>query len=1038
MGIKGFVIFCCVVVVVTCASICQGGVSGSGFVRRGVSPKSMAKKVSSQALPCQNGNGKIVLDFEGLGDNELILPTAYQACGVSFSKNALSLMDYDTGSGSFRNEPSAHTVLLFYDETGTVNSTQLNSSTGITGGLSFYYCSFAADGYVKVYSGSNGSGTVLTTLTLPPTTDGASGLCDVWKNIGVSFSGIAQSIDFGGVDNGIAFDNITLNSSVATGSLSGVGSVGAYSSATSDSTTGAGSYAPRANNPSIVAGQVNSASGSLLLERTIATTGGMSSLTLTIRYDSLLLATDAFGNGWHHNYETWLEVLAPAHNNVRIHWDANHSNTFANDGFNTFSSTDLANSAIRYDTLIKNDDLSYTLLRKNGVVLTFAPNGTLLRQTQPGGQVVNVTYGANGRLSTLTDPVTGAAVMFTYLANGLVDHVTDTSKRTTAFTYDSRGNLTKITDNHGQTTTFTSNGEGRVVTGSDAEGRVLFTNDFDTQGRVASHSNEFGITSRFTYDEATLPGYIVTSVTTGGEVRVATHDNSYNLVALKDELGAVTTYTYDVAGNRLSVTDPKNNRTNYGYDSRGHLISLSDPKKGTVTQSFDASGNLLSQSDPNNNRTTFLYDVFNRLTGITTASGGNSIFTSGNGLLSTVRNARGNLSSYSWYDNGYIKSVSDLVGTITSTYDAHGNLLTATENGSTLTYRYDALDRLISHTDGSGNVLQYAFDRNGNLATLVYPDGKTVSYGYDSGNRLVKVTDWVGRVTAYTYDAAGRLAITGKPDGSLETRFYTPTGKLAQLKILGADGTTVIGNSTFTYDGTGNLTGETTADGDPDYTLFSTLMTYGADNRLTSYQGLPIGYDADGNMLTAPLGVALYEHLYDSRNRLTSVAGTSYRYDSFNHRTGVTTPAGDTHSVINPASATEQILMERNSTNGVAVWYVYGLGMISREDSADNSFKVYHHDRNGNTVALTDSLGTVTDAYRYAPYGELLKRSGNTPNRFLYRGRDGVVTDDNGLLRMGTRYYNPMVRRFLTVDVASDGIGDGQSLNRYTYRPGSR
>ena len=48
-------------------------------------------------------------------------------------------------------------------------------------------------------------------------------------------------------------------------------------------------------------------------------------------------------------------------------------------------------------------------------------------------------------------------------------------------------------------------------------------------------------------------------------------------------------------------------------------------------------------------------------------------------------------------------------------------------------------------------------------------------------------------------------------------------------------------------------------------------MSYGAANRLTNYNGTAIAYDADGNMLSTPLGDTFGTLVYDSLNQLKTV-----------------------------------------------------------------------------------------------------------------------------------------------------------------------
>ena len=75
-------------------------------------------------------------------------------------------------------------------------------------------------------------------------------------------------------------------------------------------------------------------------------------------------------------------------------------------------------------------------------------------------------------------------------------------------------------------------------------------------------------------------------------------------------------------------------------------------------------------------------------------------------------------------------------------------------------------------------------------------------------------------------------------------------------------------------------------------------------------------------------------------------------------------------------------------------------------------------------------------SYTYGTYGELL--SGDTAlTRFLYNGRCGVSTEDNGLYYMRRRYYNPETKRFINQDILAGSPGNSQSLNRYSYVQGN-
>ena len=119
-----------------------------------------------------------------------------------------------------------------------------------------------------------------------------------------------------------------------------------------------------------------------------------------------------------------------------------------------------------------------------------------------------------------------------------------------------------------------------------------------------------------------------------------------------------------------------------------------------------------------------------------------------------------------------------------------------------------------------------------------------------------------------------------------------------------------------------------------------------------------------------------------------------------------------------------QVLM--STTNSKTTYHVYGLGLISQENITDG-YKLYHYDYRGSTTTITNANGEVTDTVFYSPYGKILKRTGSTETPYLFVGKYGVETDNNGLYYMRARYYNPNICRFINIDPIRDGY------NRYGY-----
>ena len=180
--------------------------------------------VSLVAVLATAGHAAVTLDFEGLQDREAVSefyngglggngsgPGANH--GVTFSPNALAVIDADAGgTGNFGGEPSPSTALFFLSG----EAATLNYAAGYNSAFSVHYSAIANPGEIRVYDGLNGTGSLLATLDLPLTPDtGApdpTGRYSPFVPVGVTFSGVARSVDFGGTADRIAFDDITFGS----------------------------------------------------------------------------------------------------------------------------------------------------------------------------------------------------------------------------------------------------------------------------------------------------------------------------------------------------------------------------------------------------------------------------------------------------------------------------------------------------------------------------------------------------------------------------------------------------------------------------------------------------------------------------------------------------------------------------------------------------------------------------------------------------------------------------------------------------------
>ena len=228
----------------------------------------------------------------------------------------------------------------------------------------------------------------------------------------------------------------------------------------------------------------------------------------------------------------------------------------------------------------------------------------------------------------------------------------------------------------------------------------------------------------------------------------------------------------------------------------------------------------------------------------------------------------------------------------------------------------------------------------------------------------------------------------------------------------------IVSEETYSYDAAGNITDA------PD-----SCFVYDSNNRLTTFNGNSVTYDADGNMLSN----GSLSCIYDSANRLISAGGHTYTYNAEDVRIRNLCGEYDTTYTYNTNCKLSQLLCK--TTNGITTKYVYGRGLIGEEK--EGCFKTYHFDYRGSTVAITDMCGNITDTFAYDTYGKLISRTGSSFVIFGYNGRDGVVTDDNGLIYMRARYYSPEMKRFINADVIAGTISNAITLNRFAYANGN-
>ncbi len=770
---------------------------------------------------------------------------------------------------------------------------------------------------------------------------------------------------------------------------------------------------------------VETSSGAQILKYTLLTVRGVIPVSFSLAYNSLVLDEGVAGRGWGFNFGFGAHLEPLSDGDVNVRWSSNRSNRFKADANGQFSSSEIA---CRFDKLIKNADNSFTLSREDRSIYEFSAAGQLTEIRNPRNQSLIFAYDGAGRLSRITEPVSGVFLNYAYNAQGLLESVTDPLNRQVRMGYDSNHDLVTITDADGHTSTHTYYDNGQIRTGMNAEGDRLFSNTYDDKGRVITQDDGIATNQliRMSYDEESEPGRIITTVTNrNGDTRIFTYNEDSQMLSMKGELGEmIAIYIYDTNGKRISLKDANAHITRFGYDSNGNMTSVTDAAGNATYMSYDDNRNLIWRENTLGKRTSFTYDEQNNLKSSTDPQNNVVRYTyNDNGQTQTITRPGGGFTTYG-YENGFPVRMTHPEGNIrTMGYDAAGRLIrSADAEGNAHTFTYDescgGSCRAESVTDPLGNTVRKTYDSRGNLLTLTDARGKLTQYAYDGNGRLVSRTDALNNETRYEYDGEDRLVKTTDARGNTTQMAYDAKGRLIRV-------TDALGNTRqMTYDATYNVRTRTDASGNTvmslDYDALDNLVsvTDALERKTTSE------YDELSRLIRTTDSLNRTTHFnYDDLDRLVSaidaLSGKSEQgFDKDGNLTGITDPNSNQTGFSFDKNGR---LTAETSTTGTSVRHTYNAkDLLAEVRNARGQNRMFEYDAAGRLTRMTDPDGAVSYTY-------------DANNNVL------TVTDESGTI---TREYDDLNRvttytdtRGNTIRYAYDEVGN---LTALTYPDGGQ
>ena len=580
-------------------------------------------------------------------------------------------------------------------------------------------------------------------------------------------------------------------------------------------------------------------------------------------------------------------------------------------------------------------------------------------------------------------------------------------------------------------------------------------------------------------------GPVTTLTNAKGQVRIQTNDALGHLVQVVNKTDAgdvVTKLAYDSFGSLSQTVDPNGNVQTVSYDKYGHRTDLRDPDLGWVHYDVDPVGRTWRRVKPNERAagtsTRYQLDALDRMTDQyqsdqqdhwifdTAAHGIGALAEEYTGpstakdyrrlvaydslsrasSSTTVLDTVSYVSSMSFDPWGRLLSTSEQHGTdaakaFTRMYNAQGYLSRVSHGGTVLwtLNNEDAAGRALTATLGNGLVQvdhydpytagfddtlvrvgaagtqrfheHLTFDTLGSALTRAgqynYGQGDASAYsdtlGYDKLNRLTSFQEWSNTAQSFGYDAGGNLLSKMDP---------TASPALA---------------ATYTYPAQG-----------------AASVRPHAVQSITGWTGT-FSYDADGNQLSSPAGLASTWNSFDMPIRVERTSGGTTRFDQFvygptHDRAKMNSGTGSTVSKITYFAGAQEVETDGSgNVTTVKTYWPMKLGVDIDAPATATRMLWLHRDRLGSVLASTDSSGALVERLNYDAWGNRRYLNGigissaivDATNNRGFTGQ--LMLDDIGLVHYNGRLYDPLIGRFISADPVIARPDDGQDYSRYTY-----
>jgi RHS repeat-associated protein len=425
--------------------------------------------------------------------------------------------------------------------------------------------------------------------------------------------------------------------------------------------------------------------------------------------------------------------------------------------------------------------------------------------------------------------------------------------------------------------------------------------------------------------------------------------------------------------------------------------------------------------------------------------------------------------------------------------------LVSTSPAYSETYTYDSAGRQSATTISVGGITytyNTTYDTTGQVSQIQYPTSTAatrfaVQYTYQRG-QLQQVQEKTGGTSgpifwqATTQNARGQITKDQLGNGIIRTKaFDAVTGWQANIQA-GVGGGAALLNQSYAYDLVGNVTQRQDSNAGLTESFYYDDLYRLSSSQLNGTTNLTVNYDAMGNITNrsdvasgatwayhptkkhAVQTAGANSYGYDANGNMTSRAGSSIAWTSYNYASSMPVPGGtatfsyggNRNKIISAmphpdgglieTTYTIGNLLEKSTRGSAEDWrhYVKANGetvaIVSRKSSGVNTTNYTLRDIQGSPAVIASSTGSVVQQQSYSAFGA--PRNGTTWSGTLSTAdqttmanisrqgyTDQTMIGFGGLIHMNGRIQDSITGRFLSPDPYIPHPGMTQSYNRYAY-----